>query len=250
MTSGGEEPVGTIEPKSDESQDNARALWAYIRPHLVKHTSPDPPAMGWVRELLTVPRVREIDWNTPWLAAHPFTDSMPRDISALIIQVTGDPAPEPCERCKSGRGPFKSCIMISANAPNGPQQAIISCGNCFYHFGQTYCTNKALGYERARQAIRASLTEAKPAELDQSSDSSEAELETESDSDAGIFVTPDAVKDEDDVGGADDSTAATSLTHNNVSTAITEAEPGRPYTMWPGKSEFLFVQITALTGCR
>jgi hypothetical protein len=121
-------PSGTPEPMGDGED-----MWSYLQPHLVVHKGPVIPSTGWVSHLLRLPRVRELDWNTPWLAMNPFKDSQPRDISALIIQMTGDPAPSACKRCRDLKGPFTSCIMISQNAPTEPLRTILGCANCYYH---------------------------------------------------------------------------------------------------------------------
>jgi hypothetical protein len=124
------------------NRGDAGSLWSYLQPHLVKHKGLEMPISGWVPQLITLPKVRDLDWNTGWLYTHPFHDTNPRDISTLIIQVTGEPAPKPCNRCRDGVGPFRSCIMISPKADSGPLGYVFSCANCFYHYGQTKCSHK------------------------------------------------------------------------------------------------------------
>lgn len=52
------------------------------------------------------------------IRTNPFSDTNPRDITALILQVTGEPAPKSCGRGASGNGLFQSCVMISPRAPD------------------------------------------------------------------------------------------------------------------------------------
>ncbi|KAK3905967.1 hypothetical protein C8A05DRAFT_30204 [Staphylotrichum tortipilum] len=197
-------------PYESESspQGDAASLWNYIEPHLVKHKG-TPPAKGYVQKLLQLPRVRDLDWNAPWLAAHSFNDTNPRGISALIIQATGEPAPHPCKNCASGRGPFRSCVVISSKAGKDPLTNILSCANCFYHFGQTYCTHKLWGKARAERILSA---RGDPGQLDGAVDEMEVE------------------EDEEDM---DHSMAGDLPAEDGIPAGIAEAEPGRTYTDWP-----------------
>ncbi|KAK3954462.1 hypothetical protein QBC32DRAFT_368542 [Pseudoneurospora amorphoporcata] len=133
----------------------ARAsMWAYVEPLLAKHRGKEMPHGGYVYELSILPRVRELNPNFKWQRTHPFMDAHPRDISAVIIQLTGEPAATPCDKCKEGRGPWNGCIMISSKAADTPLANIWSCANCFYHFGQTNCSHKSWGAERSRRILR------------------------------------------------------------------------------------------------
>lgn len=124
------------------------ALWNYIQPFLTKHKGPEFPTQGWVPGVLGLPRVRELEWNEPWVALNPYQDSKPRDITALLVYLTGEIAPEPCRKCRDGKGPFKHCVMMAREAKPGPLRSVFSCSNCFYHYGQTYCTHKGWGERR------------------------------------------------------------------------------------------------------
>ena len=194
-------------------------LWKYLQPHLIKHKGPAPPETGWVRQLLPLPRVRDLDWNEAWLVDHPFLDSKPRDVSALIIQVTGELAPQPCEKCRNGRGPFKSCIMMSSKAHSGPLHNVVSCANCFYHFGQTYCTNKELGRQRADNILRNRIRAIG------SQDNSFREADSDEEY-IDKMETDNALDEVPSKGG-------------QICAALTQAEPGRPYNMWPGMCTFV-----------
>ncbi|KAK1755580.1 hypothetical protein QBC47DRAFT_413331 [Echria macrotheca] len=127
--------------------------WAYLQQFLIKHKGPKLPEKGWVKELICLPRVRELEWNDGWLSLHPFHDSQPRDVSSLIIQLTGEEAPTPCRKCSEGRGPYKGCIMMARNAHFSPLMSVFACANCFYHYGQTYCSHKAWGERRATEFL-------------------------------------------------------------------------------------------------
>ncbi|KAH7630889.1 hypothetical protein B0T09DRAFT_126534 [Sordaria sp. MPI-SDFR-AT-0083] len=139
---------------SSEPVGDRASMWAYVEPLLVKHRGQAMPRGGYVYELSILPRVRELSINFEWQRGHPFMDSQPRDIAAVIIQLTGEPAATPCDKCKLGRGPWKGCIMISSKAEDGPLANIYSCAACFYHFGQTYCSHKSWGAERSRRILR------------------------------------------------------------------------------------------------
>ena len=204
------------------------ALWSYVQPYLTKHQGTHIPAQGWVRQLLTLPRVRDLDWNMPWISAHPFSDTNPRDISALLLQVTGEPAPYRCEKCVTGRGPFTSCVMISSEAPNGPLANIFSCANCFYHSGQTYCNLKHWGAQRAGPILE-SRRERDP--LDDLVD----EMAAEDNDDEGSVESEEGDTNANDDEIMDHSISETPPILRHIPADILEAEPGRPYTMWPGE---------------
>jgi len=198
-------------------------LWKYLQPHLIKHKGPVPPKTGWVRQLLPLPRVRDLDWNEAWLVEHPFLDSKPRDVSALIIQVTGELAPQPCEKCRNGRGPFKSCIMMSSKAHSGPLHNVVSCANCFYHFGQTYCTNKELGRQRADNILRNRIRPIGSQDDSLGGTGSDEECIDKMETDNALDEVPSKGEE--------------------FRAALTQAEPGRPYNMWPGMCSFVHVRL-------
>jgi hypothetical protein len=119
-------------PRDDESG----SMWQYIKPHLKKTmTIPDK---GWVKELLPLPRVRDLLWNPD--RRSDFYESHPRDISCMIIQVTGEEAPSPCTKCAEGKGPFGGCVVISRDAPPEVRARMVSCANCNYHNRQVDCS--------------------------------------------------------------------------------------------------------------
>jgi hypothetical protein len=117
--------------------------WGFVK-HLIPNTFKTTiPCTGWVPQFLQMPRVRDIEWNTAFLAKHPFLVSVTRDISSLLMQVTGDPAAEPCLRCQEGLGPYKGCIQLSTSAPKGLHAVTWACAACLYHGRQKDCSNKA-----------------------------------------------------------------------------------------------------------
>ena len=79
-----------------------------------------------IQQCLALPRVRDIEWNTERIARSPFKGRFPRDVSSLIIQVTGEYAGSPCERCAKGKGPYKGCVVISPDAPAELQRVVRS----------------------------------------------------------------------------------------------------------------------------
>jgi hypothetical protein len=126
--------------------------------------------------------------------------------------------------------------MISSKAKNGPLGAIFACANCFYHFGQTNCTHKHWGADRASRILKSRGEGGPPYDaLDEALD----EILEEEQSDEGSVEHEDtnAVDDDNMDYTMDDSNAGPPLlTPGEVPAGITEAEPGRPYTMWPGET--------------
>ncbi|KAH8899751.1 hypothetical protein GQ53DRAFT_815811 [Thozetella sp. PMI_491] len=194
-----------------------KPLWEYIMPFLTVHRSVPPPTKGYVRELLLLPRVRDLAWNTDWVNENPYVDSRPQDISAMVMQVTGELAPEPCMRCADAKGPFKGCVMVSIRAHDNPLETIFSCANCFYHCRQTYCNHKAWGVKR-NAAIRAARRTGR-SRLSAKTLQGKVPLEPE-----------DSYADDDALMGDHARDGDSPL---DFGRSITMAEPGRPYNMWP-----------------
>ena len=235
---------------------NWQTLWSYIRPFMVEHKDKTPPREGWVSHLINLPRVREIEWNTPWILTHPFRDTKARDVAAVIIQVTGEPAPTPCEKCAKGKGPFKGCVVISGEAQRPPVQRVFACANCFYHYGQSYCSIKNWGLKRAKRILRerkawgtldiVGYPSPQPGDEDAGDmDDEETEDEEADDADAdadpetlSMESLPDAPDGRDVAHDGEDrlESRQVSGTPPPEFDIITEAEPGRPYNMWPGAS--------------
>ncbi|KAK4126455.1 hypothetical protein N657DRAFT_615213 [Parathielavia appendiculata] len=222
--------------QSSQPEGDAAALWKYLQPHLVKHKRRNIPTQGWVSQLITLSRVRDLDWHSEWLSRNVFSDTHPRDISALIVQVTGDPAPKPCNRCSDGKGPFRSCIMVSAKANSGPLRNILSCANCFYHFRQTYCSHKLWGAERADRILTARADGIPLGDLHDDALVEEEERHGSLEHDDSHAIA----------WNGDKSRAETPGTAGNAPAAISEAEPGRLYTMWPDENGELTPTFGAL----
>ena len=129
--------VRGVSQTGNKPVQNWKALWDYLQSFMTRHKGPSLPDTGWVRELVTLPQVRNLEWNMLRQAQHPFLDSKPRDVSSLILQVTGEVAPQPCSRCLAGKGPFEGCVMIAREAHWQPLKKVFSCANCFYHYNQT-----------------------------------------------------------------------------------------------------------------
>lgn len=132
------------QPSSDEDaipsklDGVAESNWKRIvHPHL-KNTSLSPiPQTGHVPQLLPLPQVRKLIFNPHFPSG--YAESRIQDISALIIQITGEKASTPCTRCRKGKGPFSGCVVISPNAPLQSRCRITSCANCFYKGNQVRC---------------------------------------------------------------------------------------------------------------
>lgn len=132
-------------PEADPK--SSQQMWEYIRPFLSKHKS--LPEINWARHMIHLPRVRDIKWNEDRNKERPYKDSHPRDVTALIVQVTGVKSEFPCEQCLRGRGPFLGCIVISPDASDDVKSAVLSCANC-----ECFDTNLARHHKLVANHIR------------------------------------------------------------------------------------------------
>ncbi|KAI0600338.1 hypothetical protein F4775DRAFT_81221 [Biscogniauxia sp. FL1348] len=124
------EPTMTFQP-------NQLALWDYIHARL-KCTPKYPiPQCAHIPDFLTLPRVREIEYNP--LAPFPYQEKKVYDITAMLVQATGVEPPHTCSRCKSGKGIFKGCYVVSPDTPLHARQSIKSCANCYYKLQYSLC---------------------------------------------------------------------------------------------------------------
>lgn len=89
----------------------ATSTWDIIHPHLGPIPYSPIPQKGHVQGLLPLPRKRDVEFNSQ---SNKFFVSRPQDISAMIIQITGNEAPTACTRCRQGKGPFVGCIEVRA----------------------------------------------------------------------------------------------------------------------------------------
>ncbi|OAA62801.1 hypothetical protein SPI_04341 [Niveomyces insectorum RCEF 264] len=122
---------------------DSTALWKHISPFLVRTDARDgPPPAGYVRPFLLLPRVRDIHWNKAWIAQDPWFDATPRDITSLLVHLTGDYSAVPCRMCREGQGPYAGCVVVSHQAPCLLMAAVECCANCFYHSSQSQCDLK------------------------------------------------------------------------------------------------------------
>ena len=133
-------PCQPAAPLKATRPGNAGEMWKYLRPFLTKHQD-SVPVVNWVPHVIHLPRVRDIKWNEPRAKDLPYRDSHPRDVTALIVQVTGVEASMPCTACAQGKGPFDGCIMISPQASQESRDHVLACANCYYHSGQSMCSH-------------------------------------------------------------------------------------------------------------
>lgn len=98
--------------------------------------------------LLSLPQQRAIEWSPGRVSSWKFRHNI--DITALLMQVTGDLAPSACSKCRAGRGLFSSCILLSSKTDPGN---IYGCANCVYHGKQTYCSYKTWSREGPAKKI-------------------------------------------------------------------------------------------------
>lgn len=109
-------------------RESSQQLWRYIQPFLSVHKA--MPVLNWARYIEHLPRVRDVAWNEERAKDHPYKDTHARDVTALIVQVTGVESPNPCNQCAQGKGPFKGCIQVSPEASEAVKAAVLSCANC------------------------------------------------------------------------------------------------------------------------
>ncbi|KAH8645437.1 hypothetical protein BX600DRAFT_478123 [Xylariales sp. PMI_506] len=131
-------PMDPSDLGSIEDNNAAMVTWKLVHSYLSTTPFSPIPFKGYVRELLPLPRVRDICFN-PSSMGREFFESRPQDISAMLIQLTGVAPPKPCTRCQQLKGPFSGCIVISPDAPLHVRKNVTACGNCFYKGNQTNC---------------------------------------------------------------------------------------------------------------
>ncbi|KAF3765680.1 hypothetical protein M406DRAFT_68101 [Cryphonectria parasitica EP155] len=131
-------------------------LVEYLRPILRRGGVPDPAGMLRLEcfsTLVSLPQQRTIEWNAhhglPWTYRHKI------DITSLLVQITGERPPSPCERCEAGRGKYMGCFVISSAANTG---SIYGCANCIYHGKQTFCSLKSWGKKKLRDGATSAPT--------------------------------------------------------------------------------------------
>lgn len=88
-----------------------------------------PPESGAPRNLLSLPRKREIHIENT-IQQQKFSVLWPKDVSMLINQLVGEESKEPCSRCAGGRGIFTGCVMISQGIADLHQNGVVCCVNC------------------------------------------------------------------------------------------------------------------------
>ncbi|KAG8159765.1 hypothetical protein KVR01_010402 [Diaporthe batatas] len=85
-----------------------------------------PPKRGHFAALLSTPRTRDIILR-PGLR---FVADQPKKVRLLIVHMTGEEAPVPCNSCSLDRGPFKKCVAISKAAAGETTNGTVCCTNC------------------------------------------------------------------------------------------------------------------------
>jgi hypothetical protein len=150
-------PAQHLGPSEFVQPGDADAMWQYIRPFLTNNKD-SAPTGNWIQHVIYLPRVRDVKWNEPRIKELPYMDSHPRDITALIVQVTGVEAPTPCTTCAQGRGPFVGCIRISPYASQESRNFVLSCANCYYHCNQSKCSHCAADVPRRNRESRGRVT--------------------------------------------------------------------------------------------
>ncbi|KAB5549559.1 hypothetical protein GE09DRAFT_177331 [Coniochaeta sp. 2T2.1] len=134
---------------SNEDLAGLGSVWGYIKSALQNtETVPDNDI---IRELLTFPRVRDVQWNPTF--GDDFVDRNEQDVLALVIQATGEESPNPCTVCRRGLGPFTGCIVVPSTASSATRQKRWQCANCIYVTAKVItCSIKNWSHSRATTA--------------------------------------------------------------------------------------------------
>ena len=120
-------------------------LWTYIQARLVSTT--EVPQATAIQLLLRLPKRRDVQYNTHRRRVE-FAETGPRDIAAMIIQVTGDHVPDMCTRCRKGKGPFQGCVVVSQSAHHKAQTRYPCCANCLFGGKKPNCSLKSATQKR------------------------------------------------------------------------------------------------------
>jgi hypothetical protein len=160
-------PAASSTPRPSGSND----VWEYLRPFLVNYSNSQIPKNKRVKDLLELPRVRDVEWNE--FSKRPFFDGNPQSLASIILYVIGEVQQEPCFRCREHKGPFKGCVKL----PEGLHFSIPHCSNCYYSH-QVCHSELWAGPKRAsnvhEQQTIADLDESK-SEYDEVEDKNEAD---------------------------------------------------------------------------
>lgn len=106
---------------SDANQDN----WSLVGKFLDGRQAVTPKR-GHFATLLSSPRSRDIV-TRPGVS---FIADQPKKVRLLMVHMTGEEPPVPCNSCAIGRGPFKKCVSISKKAAGETTNGIVCCTNC------------------------------------------------------------------------------------------------------------------------
>ncbi|KAI0021682.1 hypothetical protein F4780DRAFT_276005 [Xylariomycetidae sp. FL0641] len=160
--------IGSTAPTtgSGAGKLHARSNWLHIRENLDDvPQSPISKRYQYIADLLETPRVRDIQYNNG--VPRRSYEGDPQEIAAMAVQMTGTRVPHPCSRCREGRGPFKGCYVISAEAPLRARQAMTRCGNCLGKSNKYKCEVSQWVREKYREIGRrvVPLPYAKPSSI-------------------------------------------------------------------------------------
>ncbi|KAL2164932.1 hypothetical protein VTH06DRAFT_228 [Thermothelomyces fergusii] len=122
---------------SSQKRGDAAGLWAYVQQRLPSAT--DMPSSSAVKHLLSLPKRRDVKYNTN-SRQKPFVEKSSRDVTAMVIQVTGDQMVQMCKRCRQGKGPFEGCVVVSQAAHDTAKRRYPCCANCLYSGKKLLCT--------------------------------------------------------------------------------------------------------------
>lgn len=182
-----------IGPVPSKLQDST-ALLQYITPWIEQGGGVlDSKAIAddeRMANMLALPMQRTIEWNNASRNRWVVTTKI--DIVALVMQLTGDDPPLPCNRCTSDPkyGQWVGCKVVSSEMVSDAWR-LYGCANCVYHGKQTYCSLKSWSRNRTTgEAVSREFRKQESHDGDAKNDSSEDAHENES-SAADITTTMD-----------------------------------------------------------
>ncbi|KUI58926.1 hypothetical protein VP1G_06181 [Cytospora mali] len=167
------------------------ALLQYIVPWIICGGVSDPFVLTddeRITNLLALPKQRTIEWNNA--TRNRWSVSGKIDIVALIMQLTGEDSPSPCNKCTSDPeyGQWVGCKVMSSTMASEALN-IYGCANCVYHGKQTYCSLKIWNRQRATKQIQSQQSSLQKKSRDGSAQGSSAEDTDQSESSATETTT-------------------------------------------------------------
>ncbi|KUI68037.1 hypothetical protein VM1G_03627 [Cytospora mali] len=167
------------------------ALLQYIVPWILCGGVSDPFVLTddeRITSLLALPKQRTIEWNKA--TRNRWSVSGKIDIVALLMQLTGEDSPSPCNKCTSDPeyGQWVGCKVMSSTMASEAWN-IYGCANCVYHGKQTDCSLKSWNRQRATKQKQSQQSSLQKKSRDGNAQGSSAEDTDQSESSATETTT-------------------------------------------------------------